>query len=232
MELYVDPIATTSRAVLAFCRQEDIDITVRPISLMKGEHHQPAFAALNPSRLVPVLADGGFVLTESSAILRYLARGRGSPLYPFDPREAARVDELMAWFESNFYRDFGYQYVYPQLLPHHHRSSDEATRATVAWGRDQSRRWLGVLDAHFLGHGKRYLLGEKLTIADLFGGSIVSLGELVGCRFDGFANVQRWCSALNALEVWRSVNTGYRQFAQSLQGKRFVELGADHAEAA
>lgn len=232
MELYIDPVATTSRAVLAMCRHEGIDVALRPLSLMKGEHYQPAFAALNPNRLVPVLVEGDFVLTESSAILRYLARASGSRLYPAEAREAARVDELIAWFESNFYRDFGYQYVYPQLMPHHHRASDEATQATIAWGRDRSRAWLGVLDGHFLRHGRRYLLGERLSIADFFGASIVSLGELVGCRFSGLPNVQRWRAALDQLESWRATNAGFREWAQSLQGQRFVPLDADHARAA
>jgi glutathione S-transferase len=232
LELYLDPVATTSRAVLAMCRHERIEVTLRPVSLMKGEHYEPAFAALNPNRLVPVLVDGDLVLTESSAILRYLARKRGSALYPAGAREAARVDELIGWFESNFYRDFGYQYVYPQLMPHHRRASDESTQATVQWGREHASRWLGVLDGHFLKHRKRYLLGEQLSIADFHGASIVSLGQLVGCGFEGFANVQRWCAALDELESWRSANAEFRGFVQSLQGQRFVPLGAGHARAA
>jgi len=134
MDLYVDPLGTTSRAVLALCRHDNIGLSVHIISLMKGEHHQPPLADLNPNRLVPVLVDGDFVLTESSAILRYLARIHGSSLYPAEPRRAARVDELMAWFESNFYKDFGYQYVYPQLLPHHRRpaNANDARRSCTS----------------------------------------------------------------------------------------------------
>ena len=80
MDLYVDPLGTTSRAVLALCRHDNIEISVHIISLMKGEHHQLPFTELNPNRLVPVLVDEEFVLTESSAILRYLARLHGSSL--------------------------------------------------------------------------------------------------------------------------------------------------------
>jgi len=40
---------------------------------MKGEHYQPEYVAINPNRMVPVLEDGDFRLTESSAILKYLA---------------------------------------------------------------------------------------------------------------------------------------------------------------
>ena len=55
---------------------------------MTGEHMKPAYAAINPNRLVPVLEDGDFRLTESSAILKYLADKIDSPAYPKDLQEA------------------------------------------------------------------------------------------------------------------------------------------------
>ena len=228
MNLYVDPISTTSRAVLALCRHESIEISVNVISLMKGEHHQPPFAGLNPNRLVPVLVDGDFVLTESSAILRYLARTQGSSLYPAEPRRAARVDELMAWFESNFYKDFGYQYVYPQLLQEHKRPGS-ANDATVEWGRTQSRRWLEVLDTHLLRECDPFLLGSNLSIADFHGAAILSLGELVGCTFQHYPNVRKWYLAVTKLESWQAVNTEFSGFARSLEGQAFITLEAAHA---
>ena len=81
MDLYVNQAATTSRAVLAFCDAASIAVEVKDVDIMRGEQHQPAFAALNPNRLVPLLVDDDFVLTEAPAILRYLASKAESPLY-------------------------------------------------------------------------------------------------------------------------------------------------------
>lgn len=228
MDLYVDPLGTTSRAVLALCRHDNIEISVHILSLMKGEHHQPPLVELNPNRMVPVLVDGQFVLTESSAILRYLARIHASSLYPAEPQRAARVDELMAWFDSNFYKDFGYQYVYPQLLPHHMRPGN-ANAATVEWGRAQSRRWLEVLDSHLLRECHPFLLGSSPCIADFHGVSILSLGELVGCSFQQYLNVRNWYLAVTKLESWQAVNAEFNGFARSLQGQCFVALEAVNA---
>ncbi len=93
---------------------------------MTGEHTKEPYSAINPSRLVPVLEDGDFRLTESSAILKYLADKIDSPAYPKDLRRRARVNEMMDWLNTGFYRDFGYGLIYPQIFPHHKRPGDEA----------------------------------------------------------------------------------------------------------
>jgi glutathione S-transferase len=224
MDLFVFSPATTSRAVLAFCEAEGLSPTVHQVDLMAGEHHRPPCSDKNPNRMVPFLDDDGFILTEAAAILRYLARKTGSRLYPEELRERARVDELMSWFEANLYKDLGFQLVYPQLMPHHRRGSDEATAATVRFGQEQTRRWLAVLDKHYLGHGGPYLLGEQPTIADYLGVSILSLGELVGCTFEEYANVRRWYRGVSTSPSWSAVNGPFMGFAESVRGQALVGL--------
>lgn len=54
--------------------------------------------ARNPNKLIPVIRDGDFVLWESNAIVRYLARVYGAGgLWPDDPRVAADADRWMDW---------------------------------------------------------------------------------------------------------------------------------------
>jgi glutathione S-transferase len=43
------------------------------VSLIKGEHRSPEFLKINPAGKLPVLVDGDLVLTESIAIVLYLA---------------------------------------------------------------------------------------------------------------------------------------------------------------
>ena len=224
MKLYVNHAATTSRAVLAFCEAEDLDVELQVVDLMQGEHHEPPFSDLNPNRMIPVLDDDGFVLTESSAILRYLAAKSESDLYPADLRERARVDEMIAWFEANFYKDWGFQFVYPQLFPHHSRGSDAANRATVEWGLSQSRERLAVLDQHYLGGGRRYLVGDRLTIADFHAASILSLGDLIGCCLEDYPNVRAWYENITGSQTWTSINGVFDGFAESVKDGNFVRL--------
>jgi glutathione S-transferase len=216
--------ATTSRAVMAFIADAGIDVELCSVDIAKGEHHGAEFARINPNRMIPVLEDDGFVLTESSAILRYLAGKSGSPLYPTELRARARVDELMAWFEANFYKDFGFQFVYPQLFAHHSRGSDAANRATVEFGRASARSRLGVLNDHYLGDERVFLTGEQRTIADYHGASILSLGDLVGMCLDAYPRVKRWYDTVSGLEHWSSVNQAFQGFAASLRSTELVGL--------
>ena len=139
MKLYMHPVSMTSRPVRLFIAENGIDVDEQLVDLMTGEHYQEPFARVNPNRLVPVLEDGDLRLTESSAILKYLADKIDSPAYPKDLKQRAKVNEMMDWFNTNFYREYGYGWIYPQLFPHHKRPSDEAHRATIAWGKERAQ---------------------------------------------------------------------------------------------
>ncbi len=95
MKLYYHPASTASRPVLLFAAESGLDLDLKLVDIFKGEHLQPAYRALNANALVPMLEDGDFRLTESSAILKYLADKIDSPLYPKDLKQRARVNERM-----------------------------------------------------------------------------------------------------------------------------------------
>lgn len=224
MKLYYHPASTTSRPVMMFAAEERMDLEYVVVDLFTGAHHAPEYAAINPNCLVPVLEDGDFRLTESSAILKYLAEKTGSSAYPKDLRARARVNEVMDWLNANFYKDFGYGLVYPQLFPHHKRSSDEVQAGTLAWGRQNARRWLKVLDEHTLGPKRSFLCGDRITIADYFGAEIVGMGALIRCSFAQYPNVSRWLSGMKALKHWAKVHEVFDGYAASLKDNAFFSL--------
>src|SRR5262245_34701631 len=206
MKLYYHPVSTVSRPVVLFAADNGIPLEYQVVDLMKGEHMQEAYGAINPSRLVPVLEEGDFRLTESSAILKYLADKFNSPAYPKDLKKRARVNEMMDWLNTGFYRDFGYGLVYPQIFPHHRRRTDEAHAATVEWGKEKTRFWLHVLDERLLGSGRKYLCGDEVTIADYLGAGMVSLVDAIGCDLKPYPNLARWFEAMKARPNWAKSN--------------------------
>src|SRR2546428_1257951 len=95
MKLYYHPASTTSRGIMLFAADSGLELDYQLVDLFTGAHFQPEYVAINPSRQVPVLDDGDFRLTESSAILKYLAETAGSAGYPAEPRQQAPVQRRM-----------------------------------------------------------------------------------------------------------------------------------------
>jgi len=224
MKLYMHPVSMTSRPVRLFVADNNIPCEEQVIDLMTGEHHREPFASYNPNRLVPVLDDDGFKLTESSAILKYLADKIASPAYPKDLRQRARVNEMMDWLNTNFYRDWGYGLAYPQVFPNHKRRSDEAQAATIEWGQKNAQNWLKILNDYWIGPDKPYLCGSQVTIADYFGAGLVTLGEVIGCDFAKYPNVQRWLGNVKNLPSWGKVNKEFYGLVGALKGQQFLTI--------
>ena len=224
MKLYYPPASTTSRTSMMFAAQEGIALDYQLVDIFSGEHMQPGFAAVNPSRMVPVLEDGDFRLTECSAILKYLADKTGSAAYPKDLRERARVNEMMDWFNANLARDFNYGLVYSQAFPHHKRPSDEVQAGTIAWANERARGWLAILDRDLIGADKRFVCGNAITIADYLGAEMVGAGDLIRCDLTAYPNVERWMQNMKALPAWPQVHEAIQGFAASLKDKPFVSV--------
>jgi len=223
MKLHFHPVSTSSRTVMLFCTEAKIPVEPVVVDLMTGAHCKEPFLSLNPNAQVPVLQDGDFVLTESSAILKYLAEKFESPAYPKDLKKRAHVNEVMDWFNTNHYREWGYHLIYPQIFPTHLRTPEAAQTATVQWGKEKSEQWLERLDKNVIGSHK-FVCGDEITIADYFGAELLAAGDLIGVSFKRFPNVDRWMSTMRALPGWKIVNEATDGFAASLKGKPFVTI--------
>jgi glutathione S-transferase len=212
LKLYFHPVSTVSRPVLLFAADEGIALEMQLIDLFKGEHKQPAYLAINPSGQVPTLDDGDFRLTESSAILKYLADQKGSRAYPSDLKQRARINELMDWFNTGLYRDLGYGMVYGQTLPDYIYSDAAVQSAALSRAQAKSRRWLDVLDKSILGPHNAFLNGKDITLADYLGVCFVTLGEVAHLKFDAWPNVTRWINNMKARPNWAKANEGFYQY--------------------
>lgn len=143
-------------------RREDWGTGFRPTS-------DPAFAALNPHRLVPVVvAPGGatgpdFVLWESNTICRWLAAEQGrDDLLPAGPRPRAQVERWMDWQATEL--NASWRHAFMALVRQH--PDFVADAAATAASAAQWNRQMGVLDA-WLGHGGPWVAGDTFTLADV-----------------------------------------------------------------
>jgi glutathione S-transferase len=205
MKLYADPISTTSRGVMLYLAEHPMDVEQATVSLMAGEHQKPEFAAINPNKAVPVLVDGDFVLSEASAILKYLADLNGGAGYPSDLRQRARVNQAMDWLNTGFYKDFGYGVVYCRTLPNQKYEAPQTEADIVARACDRAAAWLNIMDSYWLG-GQPFLCGQAPTIADYLGAAYISIGDWVGFDLSPYPNVERWLKSMRSRPSWTQVN--------------------------
>ena len=91
MKLYGLGPTRSLRALWAL-RELDAEFEFVPVNLLAGKHMQPEFLRLNPAHKVPVLVDGDVVVTESAAIVLYLAeKYRDKGLLPVDLAQRAQA---------------------------------------------------------------------------------------------------------------------------------------------
>src|SRR5262245_50218733 len=98
-----------------------VDFESVTVDLTRGEHRRPEFLGINPAGKVPVLVDGDFVLTESVAIVLYLAdKYPESGLLPSDPERRAEVNRWLLFaateLEQPLWRITRQTRLYPEHL--------------------------------------------------------------------------------------------------------------------
>ena len=224
MKLYMHPVSMTSRPVRLFIAENNIPVEEQLIDIFTGEHLQEPYATINPNKLVPMLEEGDFRLSECSAILKYLADKIDSPAYPKDLQQRAKVNEMMDWFNTGFYREYGYGMVYPQILPHYKRPSEAEQSAAIAWGKERAENSLRVLNDHLIGPEQAYLCGDTITIADFLAVGLLTLGEVVRCNFAGYPNIERWLGNMKQLSSWGKTNEAFYGFVDSVKDQPFEAI--------
>ena len=127
-----------------------------------GGTDTPAFRAMNPHGLVPVLKDGDLVVWESMAILRYLAAryGDGGAFWPADPALRAPVDMWAEWGKLSFSADF----TGPIFWARVRTPAKDRDAAALARALAQFEARLDRLEAQLA--GRDYVCGP-FTLADI-----------------------------------------------------------------
>ena len=134
---------------------------IAPVNLVANQHQAPAFAALNPQRLLPAREVGGRTLTQSLAILEWLDETvPAPPLLPADPFDRAVVRSMAQIVASD---------IHPVI-------NLRILRALTELGVDEPglEAWIGrwitdgftALETMVARHGAGYAFGETPTLAD------------------------------------------------------------------
>jgi glutathione S-transferase len=200
MKLYMNPLSPNVRRVRLTAAVLGIHLEEKTLDFTKGEHKNPEYLALNPNGAVPTLVDGDFVLTESRAIMQYLASTKPeSGLLPRDEKGRADVTRWQFWDASHFSAQIGT--VVFQKLIRPMMGMGEPELAKIEEALTNFRRFAAVLNARL--EAKAYVVGEGLTLADLTLASSLMYAKQVDLPLGEFPKIQGWFSRMTEMEAWK-----------------------------
>jgi len=150
------------RKVLWTCAELDLEFTREDWGSGFRATSTPAFLALNPNAMVPVIRDGDFTLWESNTIIRYLAnRENAANLYPTAAFARARVDQWMDWQATDLNKSWTYAFLaLTRRLPGY-QDPEQIAQSSTAWARH-----MAIIEGQLERTGS-FIAGASFTLADI-----------------------------------------------------------------
>lgn len=137
-----------------------IDFDAVKVDMKAGDHLRPEFLELNPAAKLPVLVDDGMVLTESVAIVLYLAeKYPEAGLLPRDPAARAQAYRWLLFtateLEQPLWRMARHGFVYPE---------EKRSPADIQLAREDFKPMAEVMERHL--RGRSFVVGDAATVVD------------------------------------------------------------------
>jgi glutathione S-transferase len=217
-----------------------VDFEAVTVNMIAGEHRSPAFLKINPAGKLPVLVDGDLVLTESVAIVLYLAeKYPDQGLLPADLGQRAQANRWLLFaateLEQPLWRIARHTNQYPEVkLP-----------GDVALAREDFKSMAAVLEEHM--GGRQCVAGNTVTVADFVLAYTLDWANEVQL-LDGFPHLQEYMermyarphaplriaqalASIGALTSLTNCFAGARNLVRScaLAGPRISHIAPEHA---
>ncbi len=190
MKLYGFGPTRSLRALWAL-NELDADFEFISVNVMAGDLQKPEFLRLNPAGKLPVLADGDLVLTESAAIVLYLAeKYPGKNLLPSGLRERAEAFRwimfAMTELEQPLWRIAKHTFLYDE---------DKRLPQDIALAREEFAAMAKVLDRHM--EGRQFIVGDRFTAVDCVTAYLMDWANEEGL-LEGRPNLQAYLGRMYA----------------------------------
>ena len=194
MKLYDYVLSASCYKVRLMAALVGVKLELEAVDFHPGRAHKSAaFRQMNPAGTLPVLVDGDLILTESTAMLVYLA-SHGGPdwLGPDSPRGVAEVQQWLA-FSGRLAGSLGMARLHDMLL---YPGDIEALRRD---GHLSLRELESALTERRFA-GATWLVGDDPTIADIACFPNVMLSQDGGVSLNAYPSVRLWTRAIRALD--------------------------------
>jgi len=169
----------------------DAEFEFVPVNLLAGENRHPDFLRLNPAGKLPILVDGDLVLTESAAIVMYLAEKYGAKgLMPADLSERAQAYRWSMFavteLEQPLWRIARHSFVYPE---------EKRLPEDIALAKEEFKAMAAILDRHM--DKREFIVGDTITIADCVTAYVLDWGNENGL-LDDYPNLKAYLERMYA----------------------------------
>ncbi len=188
MKLYHHPLSGHSHRVRLFLSLLKVPHELILVDLAKGAHKAPDFLKLNPFGQVPVLDDDGTIVTDSVAILVYLAKKlRRSDWLPEEPLAAAKVQKWLSVAAGEIaYGPAAARLI--TLFGAGFRPEEVLTRA---------HNVLKLIDAELV--QRNFVAATTPTVADVALYSYIASAPEGNVDLSGYPHVRAWLARIEAL---------------------------------
>jgi glutathione S-transferase len=201
LKIYATPLSANGRKVLGVCRHLELNPEIHEVNVYRGEGRSPEYLAINPSGKIPTLVDGELILSESNAILLYLAEAHGgNQLWSSDAKQRGRIAQWLFWEAAHWQPTliaFLSEVVGHRLLP----ERVPRPRHAPDWSSALVQPILKTLESA-LGSAV-FLTGSQATIADFSVAGMTTYFRAAAFPFQSFPNISGWHARIEALESWR-----------------------------
>ncbi|MHC9034442.1 glutathione S-transferase family protein [Cobetia marina] len=166
----------------------DIPYGTVDLDMANGAHKAPDFLKISPFGQVPVIEDNGVFLSDSNAILVYLTQ-RYDGERRFIPSDALAAAEVQRWLSvaageiaagpctARLVTVFGALFDHEQAIARAHAL-------------------FAVMESHL--EQRHYLVGERLTLADIAGYSYIAHAPEGGVSLSPYPAIRDWLARIEA----------------------------------
>ncbi|TDF42220.1 glutathione S-transferase [Alteromonadaceae bacterium M269] len=191
VKIYSFPLSGHAHRVELFASIAGIAHEVINVKLAEGEHKQPAYLAINPAGQVPAIVDGEVTLSDSNAILVYLARKYAPGYLSQDPVQEAEVQKFLTLAAG----EIAFGPAAARLINVFNAPLDaDFAKATA-------EKALSMLENHMV--GREFLVGNKPSIADIAIYSYTAHAPEGDVSLTPYPNVRRLLSNIESLEGFK-----------------------------
>jgi glutathione S-transferase len=175
----------------------DIEFEWQDVNILAGDTKTDLFLAKNANGKIPILElDDGRILTESNAIIDYLASG--TPWFPDDPWQRS---ECLKW---QFFEQYSHEpYIAVARFIAKYLGLPDDRRQEYKAKQHGGHKALAVMEQTL--SVQPYLVGEQPTVADISLYAYTHVAHEGGFELDAYPAIQAWLKRIEALPRYLSM---------------------------